>query len=82
MVTVAGSVSCVMLLEAKETTNGVASVPPISTVPERVWPFQPETGRLIAMVASSSRTSIVATPLVQLSIAAVTVTGIGLVSIT
>ena len=82
MVTVAGSVSCVVLPEARETTSGAVSVPPIWTVPESVWPFQPEAGSEIAIVASSSKTLIVAAPGVQLSIAAVTVTGIGADSIT
>ena len=82
IVTAVGSVSSEVLLDAKETTSGVVKVPPICTLPESVWPFQPDAGSERLIVASASRTLIVKEPGVQLSIAAVTVTGIGDDSIT
>jgi hypothetical protein len=60
-----------------ETVKGVVKVPPNCTVPApvSVCPSHPEAGNVTASVASSSRSMIVAAPLVQLSTWAVTVIG-------
>ena len=77
MVTVAGSDNRVGSLETSETVSGVLKVPPSVSVPApaSVCPSQPEAGKLTASVPSSSMSVIVAAPLVQLSIWAVTVIG-------
>ena len=77
MITDAGSVSSLLSLEANDTVSGVVKVPPNCTVPDRVCPSQPEAGSVTVMVRSSSATLTVVEPLVQLSMLAVTVTGVG-----
>ena len=77
IVTDDGNASSAVLPEASEITVVVANMPPIVTVPVSVWPFQPEAGKVTARVRSLSKMAIVAVPLTQLSIEAVTVTSIG-----
>ena len=77
MVTVAGTDNLVGSLETKATVSGVVKVPPNVSVPApvSVCPSQPEAGKLTANVPSSSMSVIVAEPVVQLSIWAVTLIG-------
>ncbi len=82
IVTNVGSVNSEVLPEASEITVNQVKEPPIVTVPVSVWPFQPEAGKVTASVRSLSRTAIVAVPLTQLSVPAVTVTSMGSDSIT